>query len=346
LKWDNSFNGIEYYSNVKSSSVEWIWYPYIPCGKITVLQGDPGEGKSTLILHIAAILTKGANLPDGNKIKKPMTVIYQCSEDSKADTIKPRLENAGADCRRVAFIKDDNGDLTLDDERIELAVKTTGAKLLVLDPIQAFIGKNGNMQSAVRMRETMTKLANIAEEYACAIVLVGHMTKSNSGKSIYRGLGSIDIAAAARSVLLVARDKDEPSKRYMLPIKSSLAPEGEPIAFVLDRDNGFSWIGKCEININELAVGQRVSAKKDIAINYLHTMLAESDMASVKIFEEMDRYGFSKRTVQEAKKEAGIQAYKKGNAWYWHMERSAADDGTGKTCCKPGRTEGEDSGEI
>ena len=231
MKWDNSFNGIEYYSNVKSSSVEWIWYPYIPCGKITVLQGDPGEGKSTLILHIAAILTKGANLPDGNKIKKPMTVIYQCSEDSKADTIKPRLENAGADCRRVAFIKDDNGDLTLDDERIELAVKTTGAKLLVLDPIQAFIGKNGNMQSAVRMRETMTKLANIAEEYACAIVLVGHMTKSNSGKSIYRGLGSIDIAAAARSVLLVARDKDEPSKRYMLPIKSSLAPEGEPIAF-------------------------------------------------------------------------------------------------------------------
>ena len=269
MKWDNSFNGIEYYSNVKSSSVEWIWYPYIPCGKITVLQGDPGEGKSTLILHIAAILTKGANLPDGNKIKKPMTVIYQCSEDSKADTIKPRLENAGADCRRVAFIKDDNGDLTLDDERIELAVKTTGAKLLVLDPIQAFIGKNGNMQSAVRTRETMTKLANIAEEYTCAIVLVGHMTKSNSGKSIYRGLGSIDIAAAARSVLLVARDKDEPYKRYMLPIKSSLAPEGEPIAFALDRDNGFSWIGKCEININEL--GDALESDSDIdALNVLN----------------------------------------------------------------------------
>lgn len=198
---------------MKSSSVEWIWYPYIPCGKITILQGDPGEGKSTLILHIAAILTKGATLPDGNKIQNPMTVIYQCSEDSKGDTIKPRLERAGADCRKVAFIKDDDGDLTLDDERIELAVKMTGARLLVLDPIQAFIGKNGNMQSAVRMRETMTKLANIASEYACAIVLVGHMNKTNGGKNIYRGLGSIDIAAAARSVLLVARDKDEPYKK-------------------------------------------------------------------------------------------------------------------------------------
>lgn len=346
MKWDNSFIGIEYYSNVKSSSVEWIWYPYIPCGKITVLQGDPGEGKSTLILHIAAILTKGATLPDGNKIQNPMTVIYQCSEDSKGDTIKPRLERAGADCRKVAFIKDDDGALTLDDERIELAVKMTGAKLLVLDPIQAFIGKNGNMQSAVRMRETMTKLANIASEYACAVVLVGHMNKTNGGKNIYRGLGSIDIAAAARSVLLVARDKDEPSKRYMLPIKSSLAPEGEPIAFELDRDRGFSWIGKCDIDINELAAGQKSSAKKDMAVNYLHTILAENDVASVKIFEEMSRYGFSKRTVQNAKKEAGIQAYKKGNAWHWHMERGAADDGTGEICCKPGRTEREDSCQI
>lgn len=165
-------------------------------------------------------------------------------------------------------------------------------------------------------------------------------------KNIYRGLGSIDIAAAARSVLLVARDKDEPSKRYMLPIKSSLAPEGEPIAFELDRDKGFSWIGKCEIDINELAAGQKSSAKKDMAVNYLHTLLAENDVASVKIFEEMSRYGFSKRTVQNAKKEAGIQAYKKGNAWYWHMERGAADDGTGEICCKPGRTEREDSCQI
>ena len=138
MKWDNSFSGIEYYSNVKSSSVEWIWYPYIPCGKITVLQGDPGEGKSTLILHIAAILTKGATLPDGNKIQNPMTVIYQCSEDSKGDTIKPRLERAGADCRKVAFIKDDDGDLTLDDERIELASKNDWCKVVGAGPDTGF----------------------------------------------------------------------------------------------------------------------------------------------------------------------------------------------------------------
>lgn len=168
--------GVEFYSNVKASEVEWVWYPYIPCGKITMLQGDPGEGKSTLIIHVAAILTKGGYLPDGQKIKKPEMVIYQCSEDGKGDTIKPRLEQAGADCNRVAFIKEDNDKLTLEDERIRNAIIQISAKMVVLDPIQAFIGHNGNMTNVVKMREILSKLSKVAAETNCAIVLVGHMT--------------------------------------------------------------------------------------------------------------------------------------------------------------------------
>ncbi|MFQ9151489.1 MAG: hypothetical protein ACLR6B_08115 [Blautia sp.] len=171
------------------------------------------------------------------------------------------------------------------------------------------------------------------------------MNKTNGGKNIYRGLGSIDIAAAARSVLLVARDKDEPSKRYMLPIKSSLAPEGEPIAFELDRDKGFSWIGKCEIDINELAAGQKSSAKKDMAVNYLHTLLAENDVASVKIFEEMSRYGFSKEPYKMQRKKQESR-HIKGKCMVLAHGEGAADDGTGEICCKPGRTEREDSCQI
>lgn len=165
-------------------------------------------------------------------------MIYQCSEDGKGDTIKPRLEQAGADCNRVAFIKDDNGELTLEDERIKTAINQIGAKMVVLDPIQAFIGHNGNMTNAVKMRETLSKLSKVAEETNCAIVLVGYMTKRSGGKQIYRGLGSIDIAATARSILMVSRDKEEPWKRYMFPVKSSLAPEGEPIGFELDKEKG------------------------------------------------------------------------------------------------------------
>ena len=244
--------GVEFYSNVKASEVEWVWYPYIPCGKITMLQGDPGEGKSTLIIHVAAILTKGGYLPDGQKIKKPEMVIYQCSEDGKGDTIKPRLEQAGADCNRVAFIKEDNDKLTLEDERIRNAIIQISAKMVVLDPIQAFIGHNGNMTNVVKMREILSKLSKVAAETNCAIVLVGHMNKSGGGNQLYRGLGSIDIAAAARSILMVSRDKEEPWKRYMFPVKSSLAPEGEPIGFELDKEKGFRWIGKCQINVEEL----------------------------------------------------------------------------------------------
>lgn len=204
-----------------------------------MLQGDPGEGKSTLIIHVAAILTKGGYLPDGQKIKKPEMVIYQCSEDGKGDTIKPRLEQAGADCSKVAFIKEDNDELTLEDERIRNAIIQISAKMVVLDPIQAFIGHNGNMTNAVKMREILSKLSKVAAETNCAIVLVGHMNKSGGGNQLYRGLGSIDIAAAARSILMVSRDKEEPWKRYMFPVKSSLAPEGEPIGFELDKKKGF-----------------------------------------------------------------------------------------------------------
>ena len=277
---EDTITGVEFYSNVKTSEVEWIWYPYIPCGKITMLQGDPGEGKSTLIIHIAAILTKGGYLPDGHKIKKPEIVIYQCSEDGKGDTIKPRLAQAGADCISVAFIKDDTGELTLEDERIKTAINQIGAKMVVLDPIQAFIGHNGNMTNAVKMRETLSKLSKVAEETNCAIVLVGHMTKSSGGKQIYRGLGSIDIAATVRSILMVSRDKEEPWKRYMFPVKSSLAPEGEPIGFELDKEKGFHWMGKCQINIEELLAVEKSTAKKDVAVEYLQTLLAVEDLPS------------------------------------------------------------------
>ena len=284
--------GVEFYSNVKASEVEWVWYPYIPCGKITMLQGDPGEGKS-----------KGGYLPDGQKIKKPEMVIYQCSEDGKGDTIKPRLEQAGADCNRVAFIKEDNAKLTLEDERIRNAIIQISAKMVVLDPIQAFIGHNGNMTNAVKMREILSKLSKVAAETNCAIVLVGHMNKSGGG-----------------SILMVSRDKEEPWKRYMFPVKSSLAPEGEPIGFELDKEKGFRWIGKCQINVEELLNVEKSTGKKDIAVEYLQKLLSAEDLPSTYIYEKMKEYGIAKRTVQEAKKIAEIKAYKKGKNWYWHME--------------------------
>ena len=105
----------DYYSNVRPKNVEWFWYPYIPLGKLTVLQGDPGDGKSTFVLNLIALLTSGRPMPDGYVCHCAPVAIYQCAEDGKADTIKPRLEQAGADCDRVAYIIENDIALTLED---------------------------------------------------------------------------------------------------------------------------------------------------------------------------------------------------------------------------------------
>ena len=140
-----------FYSSVEQKSVDWLWYPYIPYGKLTLLQGDPGEGKSTVMLNIAAAVTQGQPMPDGFEVDAPHGVIYQCPEDDVADTIKPRLIAAGADCNKVAYIIDDNGSLNLEDNRIDETIMRTKSRLLILDPIQSFLVQDGDMQSASRM---------------------------------------------------------------------------------------------------------------------------------------------------------------------------------------------------
>lgn len=313
-----------YFSNVKESKVEWLWYPYIPYGKLTVLQGDPGEGKSSFILNIAARLTKGQDMPDGYKTAQPQTVIYQCAEDDVSDTIKPRLIAAGADCEKMAYIIDSDTGLSLDDSRIEDTIKKTHARLLILDPIQSFIMQDGDMQSATRMRSVLGKLAIVAAKYSCAVVLVGHMNKSSGSKNIYRGLGSIDITAIARSVLMIERDGRDSKVRYMYPIKSSLAPEGCSIAFEIS-ENGFRWLGPCDYESMEQAVHDKTS-KYDKCIVGLTRILKDGPVKSMDVYNRFSEEGISRRTVNSVKKELGISSFRKEGTWYWCMPDTEAED--------------------
>lgn len=311
------------YSRLKSEEVKWLWYPYIPYGKITLLQGDPGDGKSTFMINLASIITKASKLPDGTKLKEPEKVIYQCAEDNVSDTIKPRLEAAGADCDRVAYIDDSEDALTLADIRIEQNIKAFGAKLLILDPVQAFIPVDMDMQNAVKMRSVMGKLAKIAQRTDCAIVLIGHMNKGNSGKKLYRGLGSIDIAAIARSVLMISRDENDSELRYMYPVKSSLAPEGDAISFLLDKKNGFKWIGKCKLpdEDEKQVVYDSGKSKRAKAAELLRMLLAYNDVPSAIVMSKMSEYGIGERTVRLAYSEIGATAYRKDNKWFWTIKQ-------------------------
>lgn len=321
---------LEYYDTVQQKQVDWLWYPYIPYGKITLLQGDPGDGKSTFMLHIAAIISTGGIFPDGSQAAESHSVIYQCSEDNAADTIKPRLLAAGADCEKIAYIVEDNQPLALDDPRIEEAVISSGARLVIFDPIQAYIPPESDMLNASKMRTVLRNLAGIAERNNCAVVLIGHMTKASGGKNLYRGLGSIDIAAISRSVLMIKRDEEEPDIRYMFPVKSSLAYEGKAVRFIFDKDLGFRILGTCDMkldNTDDRDKDEKIG-KLQKAERLLRILLSDGSKPSKEVLRQMKQIDISERTVRSVVKKIGVQAFRKGSIWYWKLEGEQPDTTT------------------
>ena len=305
--------------DIEVEEVKWLIYPFIPYGKITIIQGDPGEGKTTLVLQIIARLTKGESIVN-EEAKEPINVIYQTAEDGLADTIKPRLLSADADCSKVLVIDDKDTPLTMRDVRLEQAIVETNAKLVVLDPIQGFLGADVDMHRANEIRPVMKHISELAEKYKCAIILIGHMNKSSMGKSAYRGLGSIDFQAAARSVLIVGRIKDEPEIRVVCQTKSSLAPEAKSLAFRLSEENGFEWIGDYDVTADDLLSGSAKGKKKQIAMEFLEITLADGQMPYTELLELAKQKGISEKTLRNAKDELGIKAKRANNQWYWCLD--------------------------
>ena len=228
---------------MKASLVRWLWYLYIAVGKITLLQGDPRGVKSTMMMNLIAELSRWGATPDGKALGRPQRIIYQCSEDGACDTIKPRLESCGADCRNIAFINEEIYDgLTLDDERIREAILEFRAQLVVIDPLQSYIGNDSDLQIAIRTRKMMLRGATWASTYDCAIVLIGHLSKTGHSKELYRGLRSIDVVASARSVLQVERDKTDEDIRIVKQIKNSPDKEEPDLMFEIRSGAGFRWL--------------------------------------------------------------------------------------------------------
>lgn len=305
--------------DVEVESINWLWYPFIPYGKVTIIQGDPGGGKTTLVLQIIARLTKGESIID-EKEKTPINVIYQTAEDGLADTIKPRLLSADADCSKVLVIDDRDTPLTMRDVRLEQAIVETNAKLVVLDPIQGFLGADVDMHRANEIRPIMKHISELAEKYKCAIILIGHMNKCSVGKSAYRGLGSIDFQAAARSVLIVGRIKDEPEIRVVCQTKSSLAPEAKAVAFRLNEETGFEWIGELDITADDLLSGTVKGTKKQAAMDFLENLLADGQMSQKEIIELARQKGISDKTLRNAKDELKIKSKRVNNQWHWSFD--------------------------
>ena len=309
---------IKLYSNVKETEVDWLLYPYIPFGKLSVLNGDPGNGKSTLMMHLISSVSTGGLVPDGRRLKKPMHVIYQCSEDGAGDTIKPRLIAAGADCSNVAFIDEELSALTLNDEKVRRAIADFNAKLLVIDPVQAYLG-DADLSNAGGMRRVLHQLSLWASLYDCAIVLIGHLNKKQGSKDLYRSLGSIDLIAAARSVMQIDRCDEEPDVLVLKHIKSSLALRGDDAYFSIDDHNRIQWISKSAADEEIPFDSSARESKQEQTASTLHKMLSSGPMKASEIHGFFSQKSISERTLNITKKILGIQSVKRDGIWYWQL---------------------------
>ena len=294
-------------SGVELTPVEWLWKPYLPFGKLSVLQGNPGEGKTYFAMHLAAACTNGKLLPNMERME-PFNVIYQTAEDGLGDTVKPRLIEAGADLDRVLVIDDSEVHLTLSDERIEKAIVENNARLVIIDPIQAYLGADVDMNRANEVRPIFMRLGQVAQRTGCAILLIGHLNKAAGMQSLQRGLGSIDIAAAVRSVMFIGKLRHDPTMRILTHEKSSLAPPGVSLAFSLGDEGGFRWVGEYDITADEMLSGiepQR-ETKTQQAKDLICALLAGGKQV---LSEDIDKAalerGIPGRTVRDAKRELG-----------------------------------------
>ena len=294
-------------SDVELTPVEWLWKPYLPFGKLSVLQGNPGEGKTYFAMHLAAACTNGKLLPNMERME-PFNVIYQTAEDGLGDTVKPRLIEAGADLDRVLVIDDSDVQLTLSDERIEKAIIENNARLVIIDPIQAYLGADVDMNRANEVRPIFMRLGQVAQRTGCAILLIGHLNKAAGMQSLQRGLGSIDIAAAVRSVMFIGKLKHDPTMRILTHEKSSLAPPGASLAFSLGDEGGFRWVGEYDITADEMLSGIELQreTKTQQAKDLICTLLAGGKQV---LSEDIDKAalerGIPGRTVRDAKRELG-----------------------------------------
>lgn len=310
--------------DIEPEAVSWLWKPYIPYAKLTLLEGDPGVGKSWIALAIATGLTLGMGLP-GQEGRVHAPVLIASAEDGLADTIRPRLDAMGADITAITAI---DGLFCLDDEGFTLLegwIEETMPGLLILDPLVGYLSSEIDIHKANQVRHGTARLAKLATKYGLAILAIRHLTKGGSLKPIYRGLGSIDFTASARSVLMAGCDPDIPNIRGIIHIKSNLAPTGAAIGYEL-RDDGFYWTAGCDLTIERIfAVSEGTSALTE-AKSFLLELLADGEVSANEGLDEAKAKGVTEATLKRAKGElhivtcrAGEKGKKGGGTWYWKL---------------------------
>ncbi len=328
---------LESFRNVRSESVKWLWLKRVPLGKLTIFAGDPGEGKSLVTIDIAARQSRGDKFPDGARCEVGDT-IFLSAEDDAADTIRPRLDAAGADVSKIHRVKavrvtlTDGGtgesafSLERDLERLEDALKTNSSiKLLVIDPISAYMGRVDTHRDA-EIRRVLSPLAEMAARLGIAVVAVMHLKKSDAS-ALLRVSGSIGFVAAARVVWGFGKEPDTPDNHVMLAVKNNLAALGNGLAYRIEVSGDVAHVvwgkGVVTLDVNDVLSGERRERngrgeRKSEAEDWLLRMTpAGVEVPFPKIANAFELVTFSWRTLERAKKDNNVKAVKRGNKWFW-----------------------------
>lgn len=320
-------------ADVQSTHAEWLWYPYIPKGKITLMTADPGTGKTFFCLYLCSCVSNGVPFlgEDKSKKRQEAIAIYQTAEDGIADTIKPRLETMKPppNFANILNIPEEDEQLTLKDTAtIESVMKQFNPDLIIFDPLQAYLGADVDMHRANEVRPVLSAIGHLAEKYHCSVILIMHNSKMGQNKALYRGLGSIDIPAVARSMLILGNHPDMPNLKVFCHEKSSLAPHGQSILFEIDTKRGgivfdnFSALKADDILNVKKGSRDKPSVTKDEATDELLELLGEKGYAKLEDIQAMQEYiGCSRPTLYRAKQDLVLDTvsmgYSKNKVTYW-----------------------------
>lgn len=330
-------------SAVKPQAIEWLWPGRVAIGKLTLIAGDPGLGKSFLTLDMASRVSTGAGWPDAlGKRYEPGGVVLLSAEDDLGDTIRPRLDAAGADVTRINALSavreaDDSGnptergfDLTKDLDQLELAIRqTAGCRLVIIDPVSAYLG-DADSHNNSEIRALLAPLGNMAATHRVAVVAVTHLNKGQ-GAAIYRAMGSLAFTAAARAVWGVVKDKDDPARRLLLPIKNNIGNDRSGLAYTLETsEGGHAYVAWSEDPVDLTADDALATEgtpgptpkERVECVGWLRESLARGPRPAKEMTDEAIKgHGWSRATLTRARRVVGVVAERESipGPWQWRL---------------------------
>jgi hypothetical protein len=330
-------------ADVDAQLLDWLWPMRLARGKVALCDGDPGLGKSTVwSADVAARVSTGDNWPDGSPGCEPADVLLISAEDGLEDTIRPRLEAAGADLHAVHVLTEIDcrngttrpvsipGDLPM----IEREIATRNVALVVIDPLMAFLGADIDSHRDQDVRRAMHMLKGLAERTGACIVVVRHLTKDTGKKAVYRGGGSIGIIGAARTAFLIAKDPEDENRRILACTKSNVSREPPALAYFLEEDPALQvgrvrWDGAAEFTADELVhAGSEQASKKFDTIEFLQAQVEDGPRLVNDVKEAAKAAGISWTTIERCKEAAGVESRRRafGGPWWLYPVTASAPD--------------------